>query len=156
MKNCFDEFISKPVQKFLFFFVFLGVQVLVADGQMTLGNVVAKETAQKLRKLKINQKTGQTSKANVIVGFAGAAADGLALIELLEEQLNKVGGMQIRRAAVEMAKQWRTNRIFRHLEARMVVADSQHTLEIGGNGEVVEGPFPITTIGSGGLYALCM
>lgn len=121
-----------------------GVQVAIAgDGQITVGDVVMKSTANKLRMLYHD---------TVIAGFAGAVADALTLFERFENQLEKHSG-QLRRAAVELAKEWRTDRVLRRLEASLIVADRQDLLVISGEGDVVEPDENVIGIGSGGGYA---
>ncbi|ETO26227.1 ATP-dependent protease hslV [Reticulomyxa filosa] len=116
--------------------------VLMGDGQMTIGSVVAKHNAKKLRKL---------SGGKVIAGFAGAAADGIALIDLLEKKLSERD--ELRRACVETTRLWRTDKILRRLEALIIVADEKSTFELTGNGELVESETGIIAIGSGGHFA---
>jgi len=121
-----------------------GAQVAIAgDGQITVGDVVMKNTANKLRTLYHD---------TVIAGFAGAVADALTLFERFENQLEKHSG-QLRRAAVELAKEWRTDRVLRRLEASLIVADCQDVLVISGEGDVVEPDENVIGIGSGGGYA---
>ncbi|WP_028455312.1 ATP-dependent protease subunit HslV [Chitinilyticum litopenaei] len=121
-----------------------GNQVAVGgDGQVTLGNVVIKGTARKVRKLYHDQ---------VIVGFAGGTADAFTLFERFEAKLEKHQG-QLTRAAVELAKEWRTDRALRRLEAMLIVADPSATLVITGNGDVLEPEQGIAAIGSGGAFA---
>lgn len=122
-----------------------GGHVAVAgDGQVTLGNTVMKSNARKIRRL------GRDNQ--VIAGFAGAAADAFTLFELFEAKLEKHG--QLTRAAVEMAKDWRTERRFGKLEALLAVADRETSLVISGTGDVIEPDDGIIAIGSGGMYAL--
>eukprot|EP01084_Bolivina_argentea_P149701 261479_1 len=116
--------------------------VMIGDGQMTIGNVVAKPNARKLRKL-------NNSKA--ICGFAGAAADGISLIDLLEKKLSERD--ELRRACVETSRMWRTDKILRHLNAILIVADEKSTYELTGSGELVESESGIMAIGSGGNFA---
>lgn len=116
---------------------------LGGDGQVTLGNTVIKGTARKVRKLYNNQ---------VLAGFAGGTADAFTLIELFEAKLQKHQG-KLMTAAIELAKDWRTDRILRRLEAMLIVADKQHTLVITGNGDVLEPEHGIAAIGSGGAFA---
>ncbi len=120
-----------------------GKTVIAGDGQVTLGNSVMKATAKKIRKLQ---------DGKVVVGFAGSAADGLALMERLEEKLNKYGG-NLLRAAVELAKDWRMDKFLRRLEAVLIAADKEHMFLISGNGDVIEPDEPILSTGSGGDYA---
>ena len=122
-----------------------GNQVVIAgDGQVSLGNTVIKSTAQKVRKL---------ANSNVIAGFAGATADAFTLFERLEEKLDKHPN-QLTRACVELAKDWRTDKYLRRLEALLTVADSNTSLLITGMGDVLEPEGNIIGIGSGGNYAL--
>src|SRR5689334_19944164 len=114
------------------------------DGQVTLGNTVMKSNARKVRRL---GRDGQ-----VLAGFAGAAADAFTLFELFESKLEKHG--QLTRAAVELAKDWRTERRLGKLEALLAVADKETSLIIGGTGDVIEPEDGIIAIGSGGPYAL--
>ena len=121
-----------------------GVQVAIGgDGQVTLGNVVVKGTARKVRKLYRDQ---------VLAGFAGATADAFTLFERFEAKLEKHQG-QLVRAAIELTKDWRTDRVLRRLEAMLLVADRESTLIITGNGDVLEPEDGIGAIGSGGIYA---
>lgn len=122
-----------------------GDKVVVAgDGQVTLGQTVIKHSARKVRHL---------SKGSVIAGFAGATADAFTLFERLEAKLEQYPG-QLMRAAVELAKDWRTDKYLRHLEAMMIVADKDISLVITGNGDVLEPEGSVMGIGSGGNYAL--
>ena len=121
-----------------------GRVAVAGDGQVTLGNTVMKANARKIRRL---GKDGQ-----VIAGFAGAAADAFTLFELFEAKLSKHG--QLTRAAVEMAKDWRTERRLGKLEALLAVADRETSLVISGTGDVIEPDDGIIAIGSGGMYAL--
>jgi ATP-dependent HslUV protease subunit HslV len=122
-----------------------GDQVVIAgDGQVTLGHTVMKANARKVRRL---GKDGR-----VLAGFAGAAADAFTLFELFEAKLEKHG--QLQRAAVEMAKDWRTERRFGKLEALLAVADADTSLIISGTGDVIEPEDGLIAIGSGGMYAL--
>ena len=122
-----------------------GGQVVVAgDGQVSLGETVVKSTARKVRRL---------GDGSVIAGFAGATADAMTLFERLEAKLEKHTG-QLVRASVEMAKDWRTDRYLRRLEAMMVVADNDESLVLTGTGDVLEPDDGIVGIGSGGNYAL--
>ncbi|WP_066567638.1 ATP-dependent protease subunit HslV [Snodgrassella sp. CFCC 13594] len=113
------------------------------DGQVTLGNTIIKGTARKVRKLYNNQ---------VLAGFAGGTADAFTLIELFESKLQKHQG-KLMVSAIELAKEWRTDRALRRLEAMLIVADKHHTLVITGNGDVLEPEHSIAAIGSGGPYA---
>jgi len=120
-----------------------GVVALGGDGQVTLGNIVVKGTARKVRKLYREQ---------VLAGFAGATADAFTLFERFEAKLEKHQGHLIR-AAVELTKDWRTDRVLRRLEAMLAVADREHSLIITGNGDVLEPEEGVVAIGSGGAYA---
>jgi ATP-dependent HslUV protease subunit HslV len=121
-----------------------GRVVVAGDGQVTLGNTVMKSNARKVRKL---------ADGNVLAGFAGAAADAFTLFEVFEARLEKHGG-QLQRAAVEMAKEWRTDRRLGKLEALLAVADKDHSLIISGTGDVIEPEDGLIAIGSGGPFAL--
>ena len=114
------------------------------DGQVTLGNAIVKGTAQKVRRL---------YQGKILAGFAGSTADAFSLLDRFEAKLEKHQG-NLQRAAVELAKDWRTDRILRRLEAMLIVADREHTYQITGNGDVLEPEGGVTAIGSGGLYAL--
>lgn len=116
---------------------------LGGDGQVTLGNVVVKATARKVRTL---------YHGKVLAGFAGATADAFTLFERFEAKLEKHQG-HLLRAAVELAKDWRTDRMLRRLEAMLAVADRDHSLILTGNGDVLEPEEGIVAIGSGGAYA---
>lgn len=116
---------------------------LGGDGQVTLGNIVIKSTAKKIRRL-YNDK--------VIAGFAGGTADAFTLFERFESKLEKHQG-NLLRSAVELAKDWRTDRMLRRLEAMLIVADKEHSLIITGNGDVLDPEHGIAAIGSGGAYA---
>lgn len=126
-----------------------GGQVVVAgDGQVTMGNTVMKANARKVRRLGKG-----TNGGDVIAGFAGATADAFALFERLESKLEQHPG-NLARACVELAKDWRTDRYLRRLEAMMAVADATSSLILSGTGDVVEPEDGIIGIGSGGPYAL--
>jgi len=126
-----------------------GDEVAIAgDGQVTLGEIVAKADAVKVRKL---DEVGHDAKG-VLVGFAGAAADAFALLEKFENKL-KDSPANIKKAAVELAKLWRTDRMLRRLESLLIVADKQCSLIVSGSGEVIEPSDGIAGIGSGGAYA---
>ncbi|WP_113153632.1 ATP-dependent protease subunit HslV [Nitratireductor sp. OM-1] len=118
--------------------------VIAGDGQVSLGNTVMKGNARKVRRI---------GKGNVIAGFAGATADAFTLLERLEAKLEQYPE-QLMRACVELAKDWRTDRYLRRLEAMMLVADKSVTLALTGNGDVLEPEQGIMAIGSGGNYAL--
>jgi len=117
---------------------------LAADGQVTLGNTVLKHSATKLRRLHNGQ---------VIAGFAGATADAFTLFERFETKLKDYSG-NVTRAAVELTKEWRTDRMLRKLEAMLIVADREKTLILSGTGDVLEPDHGAVAIGSGGNYAL--
>ena len=121
-----------------------GRVVIGADGQVTLGSVVMKANARKLRRL---------GSGRIIAGFAGATADAFTLFERLEAKLEKHPG-QLARACVELAKDWRTDRYLRRLEAMMIVADADVSLVLSGSGDVLEPEDGLVGIGSGGNYAL--
>lgn len=116
---------------------------LGGDGQVTLGNVVIKSTARKVRRLYNNE---------VIAGFAGGTADAFTLFERFEEKLEKYQG-HLLRSAVELAKDWRTDRMLRRLEAMLIVANRESSLIITGNGDVLDPEHGIASIGSGGSFA---
>ena len=118
--------------------------VVAGDGQVSLGNTVLKSNAKKVRK---------SDKRNVIAGFAGSTSDALTLFERLEAKLEKHAG-NLPRAAVELAKDWRTDKYLRRLEALMAVADKENSFIISGTGDVLEPEDNIIAIGSGGNYAL--
>ena len=118
--------------------------VIAGDGQVTLGETVMKRTAKKIQRLR---------GGKVLAGFAGSTADAFALAERFEAKLEERGGI-LRRAAVELAKDWRTDRSMRRLEALLIVADVQDMLVISGNGDVIEPDGGVAAIGSGGAYAL--
>lgn len=121
-----------------------GKVVIAGDGQVSLGQTIIKGNARKVRPL---------GKGDVIAGFAGATADAFTLFERLEAKLEQYPG-QLMRAAVEMAKDWRTDRYLRRLEAMMIVADEKISLVLTGTGDVLEPENGITAIGSGGNFAL--
>jgi len=121
-----------------------GKVVIAGDGQVTLGQTVLKSTARKVRRL---------GKGDVIGGFAGATADAFTLFERLETKLDQYPG-QLMRAAVELAKDWRTDRYLRRLEAMMLVADAKVSLVLTGTGDVLDPEGGVMGIGSGGNYAL--
>jgi len=116
---------------------------LGGDGQVTLGNIVIKSTARKVRRLYHDR---------ILAGFAGGTADAFTLFERFEAKLEKHQG-HLLRSAVELAKDWRTDRILRRLEAMLAVADPDHSLVITGNGDVLEPEHGIVAIGSGGAFA---
>ena len=122
-----------------------GGRVAVAgDGQVTMGNVVLKRTAKKIRRL---------HDGHVVAGFAGSTADAFTLFEKFEAKLSEFRG-NLRRAAVELAKDWRTDRVLRRLEALMVVTDGKDLMLLSGTGDVVEPDDGVVGIGSGGSFAL--
>jgi len=121
-----------------------GKVALGGDGQVTMGDTVMKSRANKVRRLK---------GGSVIAGFAGAAADALALFDKFEEKIERYPG-NLTRAAVELAKDWRSDRVLRHLDAQLAVCDLDHSLMISGTGDVIEPDDGILAIGSGGPYAL--
>jgi ATP-dependent HslUV protease subunit HslV len=121
-----------------------GIVAVGGDGQVSIGQTVIKANAKKVRRL---------GKGDVIGGFAGATADAFTLFERLENKLEQYPG-QLLRAAVELAKDWRTDRYLRRLEAMMIVADKETSLVLTGNGDVLEPESGIAGIGSGGNYAL--
>lgn len=121
-----------------------GRAAIAGDGQVTLGNTVVKNTARKVRRI---------GDGNVVVGFAGAAADGFTLFERLEGKLKEHRG-HLQRACVELAKEWRLDRVLRRLEAMLIAADARSTLLISGTGDVIEPDEGCVAIGSGGPYAL--
>jgi ATP-dependent HslUV protease subunit HslV len=120
-----------------------GKVAMAGDGQVTLGNTVFKNGAKKVRKL---------YGGKVLAGFAGSVADAFALIERFEDKLQAYGG-NLLKSAVELAKEWRTDRVLRRLEAMLLVADRSRILLISGNGDVIEPDLPVMAIGSGGPYA---
>jgi ATP-dependent HslUV protease subunit HslV len=121
-----------------------GMIAMASDGQVTVGDAVMKQTAQKTRK---------AAKHDVLIGFAGGTADALALTERLEAKLDEYSG-NVRRAAVELAKSWRTDRALRRLEALLLIGNSECVLVVSGNGDVIEPDDGIVAVGSGGNYAL--
>jgi ATP-dependent HslUV protease subunit HslV len=121
-----------------------GSAALAGDGQVSIGNTIMKHNAVKIRKL---------SDGKVICGFAGGAADAFALMERFEDKLQQYRG-NVNRAAVELAKEWRTDKILRRLEAMLAVVSKDTALVVSGNGDVIEPDDKIVAIGSGGMYAL--
>ena len=121
-----------------------GRAVMAGDGQVTLGETIMKHSAKKVRYM---------YNDSVIVGFAGASADAFNLFEKLESKLEQYNG-QLTRAAVELAKDWRTDKVLRHLEALLLAMDREHTLIISGTGDVIEPDYSAASIGSGAPYAL--
>jgi ATP-dependent HslUV protease, peptidase subunit HslV len=121
-----------------------GHVVIGGDGQVTMGNTVVKASARKVRRL---------GDGRVIAGFAGSAADGLTLFEKFEARLKEFNG-NLSRAAVELAKDWRVDRVLRRLEALLLVADRERTLLLSGTGDVIEPDADAAAVGSGGPYAI--
>lgn len=121
-----------------------GVAALGGDGQVTLGNTVVKHNSMKIRKL---------YNGKVLCGFAGAAADAFSLLERFEEKLEQYRG-NVNRAAVELAKEWRTDKYLRKLEAMLAVISEDQALVVSGTGDVIEPDDKIVAIGSGGMFAL--
>lgn len=121
-----------------------GQVALAGDGQVTIGDIVVKQGAKKLRRL-FGDK--------VLAGFAGSAADGMALFSKFEAKLEEFRG-NLKRASVELAKDWRTDRILRRLEALLIVADAENSYLISGSGDLIEPDDGILAIGSGGAYAM--
>ena len=120
-----------------------GRVVLAGDGQVSIGDTIVKGTARKVREL---------SDGRLLAGFAGAAADGITLFEKLESKLKEYNH-NLTRAAVELAKDWRTDKMLRRLEALLVVADADHLYLVSGTGDVLEPDGDVVAIGSGGSYA---
>jgi ATP-dependent HslUV protease subunit HslV len=120
-----------------------GEVAVAGDGQVTMGNTVMKHEARKVRRL---------YDGRVITGFAGATADAFTLFDKLEEKLERYNG-NLLRSAVELAKEWRTDKMLRRLEAMMVAVDKEHSLLLSGSGDVIEPDDGILAIGSGGPYA---
>ena len=120
-----------------------GKVAMAGDGQVTLGNTIFKNGARKVRKI---------YGGRVLTGFAGSVADAFALLERFEDKLQTYGG-NLLKSAVELAKDWRTDRVLRRLEAMLLVADRSKILLISGNGDVIEPDIPVMAIGSGGAYA---
>jgi ATP-dependent HslUV protease subunit HslV len=117
---------------------------MAGDGQVTIGDMVVKQGARKIRKLYNNR---------VLAGFAGSAADGMALFSKFESKLEEFRG-NLKRASVELAKEWRTDRILRRLEALLIVSDHENSYLISGSGDLIEPDDGILAIGSGGAFAL--
>jgi len=120
-----------------------GKVAMAGDGQVSQGSVVVKPNAKKIRRI----------GDNILVGFAGATADAMTLLDRLEKKLEEYPG-QLTRACVELAKNWRTDKYLRRLEAVLLVADANNTFELTGNGDVLEPYAGVTGVGSGGTYAL--
>src|SRR5450759_3645522 len=121
-----------------------GNVVMGSDGQVTMGQTVVKSTARKLRRL---------GDGKIVAGFAGSAADGLTLFEKFEAKLKEASG-NLMRAAVDLAKDWRTDRVLRRLEALLLVADREHILSLSGTGDIIEPDADAAAVGSGGNFAL--
>src|ERR1700722_20180400 len=121
-----------------------GKVVMAGDGQVTMAENVIKHTAKKIRRLYNNQ---------ILAGFAGSTADAFSLFARFETKLEQFNG-NLNRAAVELAKDWRTDRVLRHLEALLLVADAKNTFILSGNGDVIEPDEDVAAIGSGGSFAL--
>lgn len=120
-----------------------GTTAVAGDGQVSIDDTIVKASAQKVREMRDGQ---------VVAGYAGAAADALALFERLEEKLDEYNG-NLPRAALELAKQWRTDRVLRQLEALLLVADETHMFLISGNGDLIVPDDDVMAIGTGGAYA---
>lgn len=120
-----------------------GKVAIGADGQATLGNTVAKSNVKKIRKL---------SDGKIVTGFAGSTADAFTLLDRFDEKLSNYSG-NLKRAAVELAKDWRTDRYLRKLEAMMIVVDKSEVLIVSGTGDVIEPDEEVAAIGSGSMYA---
>jgi len=120
-----------------------GEVAIGADGQATMGNYVAKSNVKKIRKLQ---------DGKIVTGFAGSTADAFTLLERFDEKLNSYGG-NMKRAAVELAKDWRTDRYLRKLEAMLITADKNEVLVVSGTGDVLEPDNDIAAVGSGAMYA---
>src|ERR1700741_1444221 len=118
--------------------------VLIADGQVTMGDHVMKHSAKKTRRL---------FQDKVVAGFAGSTADAISLFERFEGKLQEFSG-NLQKSSVELAKEWRKDRALRHLEALLIVADSKGTFVLSGNGDVIEPDDGLCAMGSGGVYAL--
>ncbi len=124
-----------------------GIVAMAGDGQVSLGSTIVKGNARKVRRI------GDPRKGSVLAGFAGATADAFTLLERLEAKLERFPG-QLERACVELAKDWRTDRYLRRLEAMMAVADKERSFTLTGNGDVLEPEDGVIAIGSGGNFAL--
>ena len=121
-----------------------GKVTMAGDGQVTMGSEVIKGSAKKIRKLHDNK---------ILAGFAGSTADALSLFSRFEDKLQQYGG-NLGRAAVELAKEWRTDKSLRHLEALLLVANKNLSLIVSGNGDVIEPDEPMASVGSGGPFAV--
>jgi ATP-dependent HslUV protease subunit HslV len=139
-----SNYLGQPVRATTILAVRRAGQVAIAgDGQVTVGDAVMKHTARKIRVLR---------EGKVLAGFAGSTADALTLFDKFEAQLNTAQG-NLRKAAVELTKEWRTDKYLRRLEAMLVVADSEQILVLSGDGDVIEPDSGVIAIGSGGNYA---
>lgn len=144
MKRTVSTFVGQPLRATTILAVRRGEQVAMAgDGQVTVGDAVMKHTARKIRVLR---------EGSVLAGFAGSTADALTLFDKFEAQLEKYQG-NLRKAAVELTKEWRTDKFLRRLEALLIVADSESLLVLTGEGDVIEPDGGVIAIGSGGNYA---
>lgn len=144
MKCQVSNYLGQPVRATTILAVRRDGQVAMAgDGQVTVGNAVMKHTARKIRQLR---------DGRVLAGFAGSTADALTLFDKFEAQLNTAQG-NLRKAAVELTKDWRTDKYLRRLEAMLIVADSEQLLVLSGDGDVIEPDGGVIAIGSGGTYA---
>ena len=123
-----------------------GKLAIVGDGQVSMGPTIAKPNAKKVRRV-------ASGKSEILVGFAGGTADAMSLLDRLEKKLDQYPG-QLTRACVELAKDWRTEKYLRHLQATMIVADTENSYTLTGNGDVFDSADGIIAIGSGGPYAL--
>ena len=121
-----------------------GAVIVAGDGQVTMGNSIMKRNARKVRRL---------HNGNVLAGFAGASADAFTLFDKFDAKLEQYSG-NLTRAAVELAKDWRTDRVLRRLEALLVAASRESILVLSGSGDIIEPDDPVTAIGAGGNYAL--
>jgi ATP-dependent HslUV protease, peptidase subunit HslV len=121
-----------------------GAVAIGGDGQVSMGQTIVKSTAQKVRRL---------GGGKIVAGFAGAVADAFTLFEKFEEKLERYPG-NLPKAVVELAKDWRSDRVLRRLEALLIVASTEHGFVVGGTGDVIEADDGIMAIGSGGMYAL--
>ncbi len=144
MKKTVSNYLGQPVRATTILAVRRGGQVAIAgDGQVTVGDAIMKHTARKIRLLR---------DGKVLAGFAGSTADALTLFDKFEAQLNTAQG-NLRKAAVELTKEWRTDKYLRRLEAMLVVADGEQILVLSGEGDVIEPDGGVIAIGSGGNYA---
>jgi ATP-dependent HslUV protease subunit HslV len=144
VKATVSNYLGQPVRATTILAVRRDGQVAIAgDGQVTVGDAVMKHTARKIRLLR---------DGKVLAGFAGSTADALTLFDKFEAQLNTAQG-NLRKAAVELTKEWRTDKYLRRLEAMLVVADSEQILVLSGDGDVIEPDGGVIAIGSGGNYA---